>query len=258
MDFRAPVFRRFLLEEKKMSRDKMWSEYKKETRAELERQFEKSQNKSSGVVEVRAHTRDGYDVVAHTRSAPGSGSTEEEGTSLLDKANCARDGVLQGVTFGWADEIEGGIGGAVYAAMAALDGREKPWDAAQRGYTEMRDKRRENLEWCYEKEDWITGGAEFVGAMATPIRFAKEAAKTAPLKVKSKQISKDATLGGIAYGLGVSEKDLENYIKNVFYGTVGAASGNLLANQLLGRGGNALSKRFLSEFVNFIAKQIFY
>ena len=47
-------------------------------------------NKTSGnIVEVKAHTRDGYDVVAHTRSAPGSGGGEE--ASEEKKEQCLKD-----------------------------------------------------------------------------------------------------------------------------------------------------------------------
>jgi len=86
----------------------------------------------------------------------------------------------QGVSLGWADEGYGLIGGAgrvlANATMRAFGypvNNESLLDAWHKGYTDMRDYARQELQRGYERHPYISTGAEVLGSAFSPIRVFK-------------------------------------------------------------------------------------
>lgn len=153
------------------------------------------------------------------------GETESKINETLNKAAYGSAGAMQGLSFGYADEIEGVMGGFGYGIGALSTGREKVADAAKRGYEKYRDERREQLKDGYKNMPLVTGVSEVVGAIAGPMKFAK-IAKTAPIRVRAAQSMKDAVTGGAIYGIGAGEGGVKNHTINAAIGSVGGAIGN--------------------------------
>lgn len=178
---------------------------------------------------------------------------------LVDKLEYASAGAMQGLSFGFADEIEGAMGGIGYG-LASLNPKwnktgESFTEAVKRGYVKNRDKRRDHVKEGYEKAPVITQTSEAIGAIANPIRFAS-ATKTAPLRIKARKNLIDAVLSGGAYGIGISEGDYKDYAKNISSSIIGNVAGYGLSNRNFGRAGSPLGRKGVNEFTNWGTKKL--
>lgn len=163
------------------------------------------------------------------KTAMNNNSKPTSKVSNVDKAGYASAAAMQGLSLGWADEIEGVSGGVGYG-IGSLN---KKWnktgesfgEAFQRGYTKKRDDRRAHLSEGYQKAPITTGAAEMGAAAINPLnKFISPISKTAPIKVQGKQALKGALRSGVAYGAGAGEGGASEHIKNI---GIGAVSGTL-------------------------------
>ncbi len=183
------------------------------------------------------------------------GETESMFNKILKKGEYGATGGLQGLSFGWADEAEGAIGGVGYA-LGSLNPKwnkqkESMSEAFERGYKKYRDNRRSVLEEGYKKAPILTGGMEVSGAIVSPIKFSKTRASSPAQKLARKNLL-DATSSGITYGVG-SANGGSDYADSAVKSVTGA-----LLGEAFSRGGNASKgatpfvKRLKSESISQI------
>ena len=154
----------------------------------------------------------------------------ESDPSWLDKAGYAANGAMQGLSFGFADEIEGAMGGLGYG-LASLNSDwnkrgESFWDAAKRGYVQTRDARRNHLQEGYEKAPVIIRTAEAIGASVSPINKIGQVSRFAPRSVQTANSMKRTTVGGTVYGYGSGEGEFSEQAKNATLGGMSGWAGN--------------------------------
>ena len=161
-------------------------------------------------------------------SAPGKNWAS--GATSLDMAGCATNGAAQGATLGWSDEILG-VGAGIGKSLDAASNLENPFKAFENAYTNTRDANRDYLKWCQDNYPKTTYGSEFVGAVASPVKFAK-VAKTAPLSVKAGASLKNAQRSGAFYGAGSAEGGLANHVWGMGLGAVNGVFNNKAVRSL--------------------------
>lgn len=187
------------------------------------------------------------------------GETETMFNKILRNGEYASSAAQQGLTLGWADEIEGVAGGAGYG-VGSLN---KKWNktgetfeqAFKRGYVKTRDARRTNLEEGYKRNPLLTGGAEVFGAISNPAKFTKISPLEPIENLKRKNLI-DAIVGGSFYGAG-STNENKDYAKNIGKSVLGNVSGNQIANKTLGRAGAPVTRKWLTELTTSIAQKPF-
>lgn len=184
---------------------------------------------------------------------------KQDNLKLIDNLEYASAGAMQGLSLGFADEMEGLMGSIGYS-LGSLNPQwnkngESVGQAAQRGYIENRDKRRDHIKEGYDKSPAIMTISESIGAIANPIKFTKTS-RTAPLTIKSKINLIDAAISGGVYGLGVSEGDYQDYAKNISSSIIGNVAGYGLSNRRFGRAGSPLGRKMVNEFTNWSAKKL--
>ena len=148
----------------------------------------------------------------------------------LDKAAYGANGALQGLSFGFADEIEGVMSGLGYG-LASLNSNwnkrgESFGEAFKRGYTRTRDMRRNQLQEGYEKAPILTRTMEAIGATVSPLNKIGRVSNFAPRTVQAAQGMTKSVAGGTAYGLGAGEGDMSEQAKNMVLGGVTGWAGN--------------------------------
>lgn len=142
---------------------------------------------------------------------------------ILRNGKYASTAAQQGLSLGWADEIEGAAGGLGYG-IGSLN---KNWNktgetfgqAFSRGYEKTRDARRANLEEGYQRNPVLTGAAEITGAIGSPAKFIKTNPLASIKNIKRKNLL-DAVVGGAVYGAG-STNESKDYAKNIGFGMGG-------------------------------------
>ena len=152
----------------------------------------------------------------------------------LDKAVYGANGALQGLSFGFADEIEGVMSGLGYG-LASLNSNwnkrgESFGEAFKRGYTQTRDMRRNQLQEGSEKAPVLTRSMEAIGATVSPLNKIGQVSNFAPRAVKTARGMAKSVAGGAAYGLGAGEGDMREQAKNMTVGGVSGFLGNKLSS----------------------------
>ncbi len=178
-------------------------------------------------------------------SSPQPNSQSSTWDNTLRKAEQLTTAALDGLSLGWADELEGAASAVGYG-LASLNPQwnktnESVWDAMKRGYVRGRDNRRQVLAQGLQENPTATTVAQMAGAYASPIKFSKYS-KTAPLEVQNKLNQYEAVANGIAYGFGSGQDNWPNYAQQSVIGVGGNLLGNWLANQAFGRAANPLAR----------------
>lgn len=152
----------------------------------------------------------------------------------LKKAEYASAAAMQGLSLGFADEIEGVAGGVGYALASLLNPNEKVWDAARRGYVKYRDERRAMLEEGKRNAPGLMNNMEFISSLASPIptKFFSPVSRIAPMSVKAAVQARDAVIGGSLSGWGKASGDFYNQLWETTKGTASGFVGNRLVNAI--------------------------
>lgn len=135
------------------------------------------------------------------------------------------DPIMQGLTFGFGDEIAGGVGGV----MNMLKGKD-----FSEGYSKTRDVAREDLSGFQERNPIGSTALEIAGALPTAVIPLGAAARGAGLTAK---VGRGALAGGVsgaAYGTGAADGDMSDRVRGA---ATGAVTGGLVggAVPLVGR-----------------------
>ena len=165
--------------------------------------------------------------------------------NIVRNADYMSTAARQGLSYGWSDELEGGIGGISYAVGSLVPGwnknNESMAEAFKRGYITHRDEERQKLEEGRKNAPVLTMAAEAAGGGVSP--FSKflptpnapylNAVKKIPLK----NIAKAATI----YGTGAAEhgnsvgETFGNYAENIGIGAIGGTAGHNIGKLMFGR-----------------------
>lgn len=190
-------------------------------------------------------------------SSPGLGAT------ILRKGEQVTSAMMNGLTQGYEDEIEGGLKAVGYGlanagmrAGRALGAdwqvpQEGVWDAMKRGYVQGRDARRQVLNDAYEEMPIISTGMETIGSIASPVNklfgWQRGANPMAPRSMRIKA-NRNATLGTAGINAVGNSDDFRagEMGKNGVISTLGSFAGYGAANGLLGRFGNDFARAVLS------------
>lgn len=152
-------------------------------------------------------------------ASPDSQPTQE-GLDAKTQRGSIADPLIQGVTFGFGDEIAGGIGGL----MSAAEGK-----GFQPGYEKVRDAKRADLQAYRERHPIVAPVAEIAGALPTAALPVGAVARGASLGAK---VGLGALAGagqGALYGAGAAEGGPENRAMGAVKGAaVGGAIGGAL------------------------------
>lgn len=153
---------------------------------------------------------------------------------MVEKAEYASAAAMQGLSLGFADEIEGVAGGVGYALASLLNPNEKVWDAARRGYVKYRDERRAMLEEGKRNAPGLMNNMEIIGSVATPYpgKFFRPVSRIAPMSVKAAVQARDAVLGGSLSGWGKASGDFYNQLWETTKGTASGFVGNKLVSKI--------------------------
>ncbi|MDO5386471.1 MAG: hypothetical protein Q4F75_04285 [Pseudomonadota bacterium] len=150
-------------------------------------------------------------------------SEEQAPMSFLEKAEALASAGMQGVSLGWADEIEGALGGLGYGFGAMLNlgpQKENVWDAVKRGYYKHRDARRDVLHRGAEEMPVAMTAAEIAGSVAAPniLRVGKGASS----RVVDRVAQRNDWISAPVYGLGSAEGDWKSHAEGLGVG-IGAS-----------------------------------
>ncbi len=166
----------------------------------------------------------------------------------------------QGLSLGWADEMEGAARAVGYGFAnpgirvlrkfgADFQYPAEDWiDAVKRGYVEGRNRRRQIYKEGREQAPVLTGTMEYLGATASPVELVK-VPPLASLHVKAAKRAANSQINGLIYGCGASE-DLEEYPLNIAVNMVGNTLAHKGVNKFFGRGANGLWRQIPEETVS--------
>ena len=182
-------------------------------------------------------------------SSPQPNSQPSTWDNTLRKAEQLTTAALDGLSLGWADELEGAASAVGYG-VASLNPQwnkinESFWDAMKRGYVRGRDNRRKVLAQGLQESPTATTVAQMAGAYASPINVFRYS-KTSPLEVQNKLNQYNAVANGIVYGFGSGQDNWQNYAQQTLSGLVGNLAGNKIATQAFGRAVNPLIRNAFS------------
>ena len=182
-------------------------------------------------------------------SSQQSNSQSSTWDNTLRKAEQLTTAALDGLSLGWADELEGAASAVGYG-VASLNPQwnkinESFWDAMKRGYVRGRDNRRQVLAQGLQESPTATTVAQMAGAYASPINVFRYS-KTSPLEVQNKLNQYNAVANGIVYGFGLGQDNWQNYAQQTLSGLVGNLAGNKIATQAFGRAVNPLIRNAFS------------
>lgn len=143
----------------------------------------------------------------------------------------------QGLSFGWADELEGAMAGLGYG-LGSLNPdwntrKESFREAARRGYIEARDRRRRKLEEAYREMPLTTAAVEIGSSMLIP--GMKKVPRYSFFNLHDKARKVNAVTTGLAYSAGSSEGAFENQLLRTALGGFGGLAGHRLGNTILNR-----------------------
>lgn len=174
----------------------------------------------------------------------GQGSREDALAALQQKLSTAEpdapasqdgnflDPVMQGLTFGFSDEIAGGVGGAIEALRGGSFGE---------GYTQTRDRARGDVAGFRERNPKGAVALEIAGALPTAVLPMGAVARGATLGNRVYQGAKTGAIAGGVYGVGAADGDLSDRFAGGVKGTVaGGLTGGTLP--LVTRGVGAIAK----------------
>ncbi len=169
--------------------------------------------------------------------------------NTLRKTEQLTTAALDGLSLGWADELEGAASAVGYG-LASLNPQwnktnESVWDTMKRGYVKGRDNRRQVLAQGLQKSPIATTVAQMAGAYASPVHFLGYS-KTAPLRIQNKLNNYNTAANGIAYGIGSGQDNWQNYAQQTLSGLAGNLLGNKLVTQAFGRAANPLIRNAFS------------
>ena len=167
----------------------------------------------------------------------------------INTAGSAGAGMLQGVTLGFADEIEGAATAIGYGIGSIITGRGNPVNAMKCGYEVGRDQHRAVLSEIRDNSPTATMAGEFIGALASPVKVGKGAATTAPLSVKASAGMKQAGLTSATYGIGSAEGGVVDHVFGAAANAIGGVYGQSAGYKVFGRGGNIMGRELLKEGV---------
>ena len=216
--------------------------------AQMQRSFAPMQNAPAYVAQ-RAYVPAGQATYGATEQIAAAQQVAQPQESLWQKgvrhADYMSTAARQGLSYGWSDELEGGIGGISYAVGSLVPSwnknNESMVEAFKRGYITHRDEERQKLEEGRKNVPVLTMAAEAAGGGVSP--FSKflptpnapylNAVKKIPLK----NIAKAATI----YGTGAAEhgnsvgETLGNYAENIGIGAIGGTAGHNIGKLMFGR-----------------------
>src|SRR3990167_3317703 len=129
-------------------------------------------------------------------SAGQTGKAVEQGTAL--------DPLLQGLTFGFGDELIGAGGGVADVVGGG---------SFSEGYTGARDRAREGLASFRERNPKTAVGLEIAGAVPTALIPMGAVARGAGLGTKMYQGAKAGAIAGGMYGTGAADGDIVDRIQ---------------------------------------------
>lgn len=178
---------------------------------------------------------------------PSAKDASEDDLSMKEYAQYATAKGLQGLTYGFSDEGLGALN-AAKEGWNAWRNDQDPLEAARRGYIDARDEHRAFLKEAEQRAPKVSMLAETVGAIASPGKFLA-VAKTAPRAAKIATNLKNSTIGGMLYGYGDGEGEINDHIASTIAGSLGGFAGGCL--------GNKFSKSFLPAFTNPTTKPAF-
>lgn len=149
----------------------------------------------------------------------------------LRNGEYASGAIQQGLSAGWADEIEGVMGGLGYA-IGSLNQNwnkngESPFSAAQRGYTETRDYRRNNIAEGYQKAPVMMQTMTDLGSIASPINHTNIFG-TMPVLNHAGQALQNPIISGSLAGLGASQGNMANQAVDTLIGGITGKMSNAI------------------------------
>lgn len=153
---------------------------------------------------------------------------------IKEGAGAAAQGGLQGITFGFGDELKGLVGALVGRGYKGRDA------SFMDDYRTVRDEARRDRAHAEEKHPVLYNGALVGSALLTPGASAKTAGG----------LLKSAVLGGGAYGLGSSEADVTKGDVLGAAKDTGVGAGLGLAGGLALKGGAALAQKGAQKLTN--------
>ena len=148
----------------------------------------------------------------------------------LDKAVGLTQNVLQGMTAGFSDELQGGIRGAGYALGAAITGKEGVGEAFSRGYGEATKEARDETKKFAEENPMTAMGAQLAGGLIAPGGAAAKGIGAAKgLAGKALAGAAAGGAGGFVGGVGGAEGGIGERLKA---GGTGAITGALMGGAM--------------------------
>jgi hypothetical protein len=132
------------------------------------------------------------------------GMAEIEAAGRMSAPRAMLSGATQGATFGWADEILGGVAGIAGGVRGAFDPDGGVIQGAREGYTQGRDAVRAELGRAREERPVAAYGGELLGAVAVPVGAIGQGAT---LPARMGQAAGVGVRTGAIYGAGASEAD---------------------------------------------------
>ena len=170
--------------------------------------------------------------------------------SAMETLENMANGIYQGFTGGYIDEIRGLQHGLVYGIGDMITGRGDGTFSGgfSRGYKQKRDEYRQAYEKAQLQNPKLTALAEINGAVAQP-GFTRVVNKVAPFTKmltspvsknlplamrRTKQLGNAGIMGGI-YGFGAGEGDWDNQLSSAIVGSVAGRFANKAAQTAGGR-----------------------
>ncbi len=158
----------------------------------------------------------------------------------LKTAEQVTRGLIDGVSLGWADELNGVTTGLGYGLGSLNSSWNKSGesfsDAFTRGYTQGRDNRRDVLSQGLQQHPAMVGAAQMTGAIASPTNHVNMLGGISGLQGVGKALNNSLVSGGIA-GLGTAEGNAMQQGIN----TVAGISYGAMSNKIAQTVGNNIS-----------------
>lgn len=156
---------------------------------------------------------------------------------MLRKGEYLATAAEQGLSYGWADEMEGAMAGLGYG-LGSLNPHwntrgESFKEAMRRGYVEARDRRRRKLEEAYREMPVAAAAVEIGSSLLAP--GIKKVPKYSFFKLHDKARRTNTVVAGALYGAGSSDEGGNNLMFRTALGGFGGLAGHHLGNTILNR-----------------------
>jgi len=193
-------------------------------------------NENSPNPRLQSLDNDNYNKLA---AYPGNTAlpTTDNKETLVDKTlrngEYASSALQQGLSAGWADEIEGVMGGIGYA-LGSLNSNwnktgETALSAARRGYNITRDARRNNVAEGYQNAPVMMQTMTDIGSIASPMNHTNIMGNIPILNYVGEALQNPIISGSLA-GLGASQGDAINQINDAIIGGSSGYISNSITN----------------------------